>query len=154
LWGNVCGAKATPTTVPTNTPVPTKRPTTKPTNTYIPQPTNTSVQTTGYSCNCSKVCGQMSSCEEAYFQLNCGCSARDGDKDGVPCEAICPGGDSAPQSTDPATNNSSSGSYICNCSKTCGEMVSCDEAYYQLNTCGCSRRDGDNDGVPCESICK
>lgn len=43
--------------------------------------------------------------------------------------------------------------YSCNCSKTCGAMSSCAEAYYQLNNCGCRRRDGDNDGVPCESIC-
>lgn len=49
------------------------------------------------------------------------------------------------------TNNSS---YTCDCSKTCPNMISCEEAYYQLNTCGCSARDGDNDGVPCESICK
>ncbi|MCX6731314.1 MAG: hypothetical protein NTZ55_05710, partial [Candidatus Roizmanbacteria bacterium] len=47
----------------------------------------------GFSCNCGKVCGAMSSCEEAYYQLNtCGCSVRDGDHDGVPCETICPGG--------------------------------------------------------------
>jgi endonuclease YncB( thermonuclease family) len=46
-----------------------------------------------YTCDCSKTCGAMSSCEEAYFQLNqCGCSRRDGDGDGVPCEEICPGG--------------------------------------------------------------
>jgi micrococcal nuclease len=44
-------------------------------------------------------------------------------------------------------------SYTCNCSKTCGEMSSCEEAYYQLEVCGCTRRDGDNDGVPCENIC-
>lgn len=44
-------------------------------------------------------------------------------------------------------------SYSCNCSKTCTQMISCDEAYYQLNQCGCSKRDGDRDGVPCESIC-
>ena len=45
-----------------------------------------------YSCNCSKTCGSMT-CEEAYFQLQqCGCSRRDSDKDGVPCENICPGG--------------------------------------------------------------
>ena len=44
-------------------------------------------------------------------------------------------------------------SYSCNCSKTCGQMSSCREAYFQLNNCGCRRRDGDNDGVPCESIC-
>lgn len=52
--------------------------------------TNTSSQT--YTCNCSKTCGSMS-CQEAYFQLNqCGCSARDSDHDGVPCESVCPGG--------------------------------------------------------------
>lgn len=49
---------------------------------------------------------------------------------------------------------SSGGGYSCNCSKTCGQMSSCEEAYYQLNTCGCSKRDGNNDGVPCEDICK
>ena len=44
--------------------------------------------------------------------------------------------------------------YGCNCSKMCTQMSSCSEAYFQLNTCGCSRRDGDNDGVPCESLCR
>lgn len=43
--------------------------------------------------------------------------------------------------------------YTCNCSKTCTQIASCAEAYYQLNTCGCSKRDGDKDGVPCESLC-
>lgn len=43
--------------------------------------------------------------------------------------------------------------YACNCSKVCDAMASCDEAYFQLNQCGCSVRDGDHDGVPCESIC-
>ncbi len=43
--------------------------------------------------------------------------------------------------------------YICDCSKTCTQLTTCKEAYYQLNTCGCSRRDGDSDGVPCESLC-
>jgi hypothetical protein len=43
-------------------------------------------------------------------------------------------------------------SYACNCSRTCGQMT-CEEAYFQLNQCGCGRRDGDNDGVPCEEIC-
>jgi len=44
--------------------------------------------------------------------------------------------------------------YSCNCSKTCKAMASCDEAYYQLNSCGCSARDGDDDGIPCESLCR
>ena len=43
--------------------------------------------------------------------------------------------------------------FTCNCSKSCSAMASCQEAYFQLNTCGCSRRDSDRDGVPCESIC-
>lgn len=51
------------------------------------------------------------------------------------------------------SNPSPTSSYTCSCSKTCGQMLSCDEAYYQLNTCGCSQRDGDGDGVPCEDIC-
>lgn len=54
---------------------------------------------------------------------------------------------SQPTSLPPQTN------FVCDCSKTCTQMVSCDEAYFQLNQCGCSRRDGDGDGVPCESIC-
>lgn len=46
-----------------------------------------------FTCNCSKTCQQMASCEEAYFQLQqCGCTTRDRDRDGVPCEDICPGG--------------------------------------------------------------
>lgn len=43
--------------------------------------------------------------------------------------------------------------YVCNCNKTCPQMASCDEAYFQLNNCGCNKRDNDNDGIPCEDIC-
>ncbi|MBI4035909.1 excalibur calcium-binding domain-containing protein [Candidatus Daviesbacteria bacterium] len=43
--------------------------------------------------------------------------------------------------------------YKCNCAKTCTQISTCAEAYYQLNTCGCSVRDGDDDGIPCESLC-
>ena len=39
-------------------------------------------------------------------------------------------------------------SYMCNCSKTCGQMSSCQEARYQLYECGCSQRDGDGDQGP------
>lgn len=46
------------------------------------------------------------------------------------------------------------GSYACDCSKLCSQIATCDEAYYQLNQCGCSRRDSDHDGIPCESLCK
>ncbi len=58
-----------------------------PISTPIPQ------QGGGYTCNCSRTCTQITSCEEAYFQLNtCGCGIRDHDNDTVPCENICPGG--------------------------------------------------------------
>jgi endonuclease YncB( thermonuclease family) len=55
--------------------------------------------------------------------------------------------------TDSENTASSSPSYVCSCGKTCGQMTSCEEAYYQLNHCGCSARDGDEDGIPCESLC-
>lgn len=83
-----------PTLTPTKTPTATKMPTPKPTTKsfYTPSPTTPPAVPT-YICNCSKTCTQISSCEEAYYLLNtCGCTRRDGDKDGVPCENICPGG--------------------------------------------------------------
>ena len=100
LWGEVCNLEPSPTPVVINTPIPT----------FAPDPTSTPVQlketettksvvapspatVSPYSCDCGKTCSQMSSCDEAYYQLNvCGCSIRDGDNDGVPCEIICPGG--------------------------------------------------------------
>lgn len=42
--------------------------------------------------------------------------------------------------------------YVCNCSKTCPNMT-CPEAQYQLNICGCSARDKDNDGIACDTQC-
>ena len=38
------------------------------------------------------VCGQMANCEQAKQALKCGNTRLDRDKDGVPCESICPGG--------------------------------------------------------------
>ena len=43
--------------------------------------------------------------------------------------------------------------FSCVPSKTCGQMKSCEEALYHLNVCDNKRRDADNDGIPCESIC-
>ena len=37
--------------------------------------------------------------------------------------------------------------------RTCGEMVSCEQAKQALK-CGNTKLDRDNDGVPCESICQ
>lgn len=68
---------------------------------------------------------------------------------------------SADQTTTPAVivapaatqESSGSSSYTCNCKKTCSNM-SCDEAQYQLSTCGCSARDADHDGTACDSQCQ
>lgn len=43
--------------------------------------------------------------------------------------------------------------YSCSPRKTCGQMSSCAEARYHLETCGNTRLDRDNDGIPCESLC-
>ena len=39
-----------------------------------------------------RTCGQMANCEQAKQALVCGNKRLDRDKDGVPCESICPGG--------------------------------------------------------------
>ncbi|SPJ22266.1 excalibur calcium-binding domain-containing protein [Palleronia abyssalis] len=39
------------------------------------------------------------------------------------------------------------------CGRTCGQMRSCAEACHALLVCGDRARDGDNDGIPCESLC-
>lgn len=43
--------------------------------------------------------------------------------------------------------------FSCTPRKTCKQMRSCREAVYRLRQCGDRERDGDNDGIPCESIC-
>ncbi|MCY4063953.1 MAG: thermonuclease family protein [Chloroflexi bacterium] len=43
--------------------------------------------------------------------------------------------------------------YDCS-AKTCGRMDSCEEAVYKLYVCDHRNRDANNDGVPCESLCK
>ena len=36
----------------------------------------------------------------------------------------------------------------------CKEMASCEEAKFYLTQCGLTRIDGDNDGTPCEKLCR
>jgi len=88
LWGEICNITPTSTKITTPTPTPTVS-TSKTTIQKTPTPT-TQPDSTSYVCDCSKTCSQMSSCEEAQYQLNiCGCTARDGDKDGIACDADC-----------------------------------------------------------------
>lgn len=42
--------------------------------------------------------------------------------------------------------------FACDCSKTCTQILTCEEAKSHLS-CGCNERDADDDGVPCENIC-
>ncbi len=42
----------------------------------------------------------------------------------------------------------------CGSKRYCGEMSSCEEAMYFLDSGGLSRLDGDGDGIPCESLCR
>lgn len=60
----------------------------------------------------------------------------------------------AQTSTDSKAPTITNGSYSCDCSKLCSQIKTCDEAYYQLNNCGCTKRDADSDGIPCESLCR
>ena len=59
-------------------------------------------------------------------------------------------------STKKATSSNTqkaSGGFTCSGKTKCGQMTSCVEANFYLNTCGVSRLDGDRDGVPCETLC-
>lgn len=42
---------------------------------------------------------------------------------------------------------------VCDEKRTCGEMLSCEEARFFLNACGLESLDGDADGIPCEALC-
>lgn len=44
--------------------------------------------------------------------------------------------------------------FRCDQRKTCGQMSSCEEAMFNLLQCGNGRLDGNNNGVPCQSICR
>lgn len=49
--------------------------------------------------------------------------------------------------------NNSITEYTCGTKTYCTQMVSCEEARYFFTTCNLQRLDGDNDGIPCESLC-
>lgn len=128
-------------------------------------------------------CPQMRSCAEAHHKLTvCGHSKRDADNDGIPCEDLC-GKDMTtyvarleaqrpqdePQPTAPqplqglgfvdtaqAADEPVAGqpAFKCSDKRTCRQMVSCEEAHFYLTQCRVKSLDGDNDGVPCNSLCR
>ncbi len=44
--------------------------------------------------------------------------------------------------------------FTCGTKKYCYQMISCEEAFFYLNTCGLKRLDRDKDGIPCEALCR
>jgi len=44
--------------------------------------------------------------------------------------------------------------YECGKKYYCSQMESCEEAMFYYTVCGLKRLDGDNDGIPCESLCR
>lgn len=91
-----------------------------------------------------KTCNGCNTSEVVYY--NADCSTYSVTEQDSSCSASCP--PPVPASPPAAVG------FQCNCNKTCTQMSNCTEAYFQLNQCGCSERDGDSDGVPCESICQ
>ena len=63
------------------------------TNTAVetrPYPRASTSPNAGFTCGAKRYCREMTSCEEARFYLKvCHAGMIDGDRDGVPCEAIC-----------------------------------------------------------------
>lgn len=52
------------------------------------------------------------------------------------------------------TTNTSPAAPTCGKKTTCSQMANCTEAKFYLNNCGLSRLDRDNDGTPCETLCR
>jgi hypothetical protein len=114
-----------------------------------------------WSCNRAPLCSAMSSCAEAdfYFRV-CGHSERDGDNDGIPCEALC--GDTHEIYESRRSANDAGGfglvspapAFSCTVRKTCSQMLSCAEAQYHLRQCGNVSLDRDGDGIPCNAVCR
>lgn len=74
-------------------------------------------------------------------------------KFGLWADNACPTDTQQPSTQTSGTNPTTTGGFTCAGKTTCGQMASCAEAQFYLNTCGVSRLDGDKDGVPCESLC-
>lgn len=45
-------------------------------------------------------------------------------------------------------------SFSCGSKRYCREMTSCEEAKFYFEQCGLTRLDPDNDGIPCERVCR
>jgi len=165
LW-DACSYFGQPAVTPSPTPTLSPKPTSSQSR-PTPQASQPPSSGGGYNCSANVYnCSDFQYQEDAQYVFEyCGgvgndIHALDRDKDGLVCEALPKRGSSSQSSPQPTSQQSSppqsstGGKYSCNCEKTCSEMSSCEEAYYQLNQCDCKARDRDKDGVPCESICR
>ncbi len=114
----------------------------------------------GKTCACEReeISSKCTACGERTFTVKeWDCSESTGTQEDKTCNILCSAPTPVPQTPTPQIKSNPTPTpaptYTCNCSKTCSQMSSCREAYFQLQQCGCTRRDGNNDGVPCESIC-
>src|SRR5680860_1809623 len=108
------------------------------------------------SCGAKHTCGEMADCAEAVHYLrDCGLHRLDADSDGIPCETMC---GKSRETLERRIDTQSRQrrlppTYACGAKRTCGEMDSCAEARFHLQTCRRRSLDGDGDGVPCEGLC-
>jgi hypothetical protein len=110
------------------------------------------------SCAIEPLCTEMTDCAEAdYYFRKCGHAKRDADGDGIPCESLC-GATMEIYVERRASGGQSFGvlgeAFSCDGKRTCGEMISCAEARFYLNQCGATSLDGDDDGTPCNALCR
>jgi len=121
----------------------------------------------GPTCGSKRYCGDMDTCAEAYHYLTqCGRTGLDRDRDGIPCEKMC--GKSLatmhdriaaqpfdlPEQAVGLLAVSPAEELTCGSKRTCTEMNTCAEAMHYLNACGLSSLDIDQDGTPCEGLCR
>jgi endonuclease YncB( thermonuclease family) len=110
----------------------------------------------GDACSCTKgeeVGKSCTACKKAKVTYyNWDCSTYEQEVTDTACTSGCyvaPAPQPTPEPTPPPQP-----SYVCDCSKTCPNMSSCEEAQYQLKECGCKQRDHDKDGVACDVDCQ
>ena len=121
----------------------------------------------GPGCGPKRNCGDMDTCAEAHHYLTqCGRTGLDRDHDGIPCEKMC-GKTLAtmrkrmeaqpfelPEQALGFLDLPSTETLTCGSKRTCPEMDTCAEAMHYLNACGLSSLDIDQDGTPCEGLCR
>ena len=128
-----------------------------------------SYNSSSYAQSCTQgrpYCKNISSCHDALYYLEiCGMRRLDRDGDGIPCEDVC-GQKLTPQILSlkqkiKAQSQNQLGLLPqsfpvskCGLKKSCHEMLTCKEARFYFTTCSLKHLDGDNDGKPCNRLCK